>query len=90
MPIEPPEIPPATPGQPTEPPQESPPGRPRPEVPPPVREPGESPRPEELPGKTPEELPVRGPPGPGTPYPPTDAGTLDVTQGSPGIPLGIL
>ena len=40
MPIEPPEIPPATPGQPTEPPPENPPGNPRPEVPPPLREPG--------------------------------------------------
>jgi hypothetical protein len=43
MPIEPPEIPPATPGQPTEPPREEPPGSPRPEVPPPVREPGQPP-----------------------------------------------
>ena len=73
MPIEPPEIPPATPGNPTEPPQEAPPGSPRPEVPPPVREPGESPRPEELPGKMPDELPVRGPQGPTTPNPATDA-----------------
>ena len=72
MPIEPPEIPPATPGNPTEPPQEAPPGNPRPEVPPPVREPGESPRPEELPGKMPDELPVRGPQGPTTPNPATD------------------
>jgi hypothetical protein len=55
MPIEPPEIPPATPGNPTEPPQESPPGNPQPEVPPPMREPGEAPRPEELPGKMPDE-----------------------------------
>jgi hypothetical protein len=72
MPIEPPEIPPATPGHPTEPPQEAPPGNPRPEIPVPVREPGESPRPEELPGRMPEELPVRGPPGPSTPNPATD------------------
>ena len=34
MPIDPPEIPPATPGKPTEPPPEAPPGNPRPEVPP--------------------------------------------------------
>lgn len=72
MPIEPPEIPPATPGHPTEPPREAPPGSPRPEVPPPVHEPGESPRPDELPGKMPDELPVRGPPGPTTPNPVTD------------------
>ena len=61
MPIEPPEIPPATPGQPTEPPREEPPGSPRPEVPPPVREPGQPPQPQELPGKTPDELPVLDP-----------------------------
>ena len=64
MPIEPPEIPPATPGQPTEPPPENPPGNPRPEVPPPLREPGQPPQPQELPGKTPDELPIRGPNGP--------------------------
>ena len=74
MPIEPPEIPPATPGQPTEPPPESPPGNPRPEVPPPIHEPGQPPQPEELPGKTPEELPTRGPNGPRTPNPATDQG----------------
>ena len=78
MPIEPPEIPPPTPGNPTEPPQEDPPGNPRPEVPPPMREPGEPPRPDELPGRTPEELPVRGPQGPGTPSPATDAGIADL------------
>jgi hypothetical protein len=72
MPIEPPEIPPATPGNPAEPPQESPPGSPRPEVPPPVQEPGEPARPEELPGRVPEELPVRGPQGPRTPPPAAD------------------
>jgi hypothetical protein len=78
MPIEPPEVPPPTPGHPTEPPQESPPGNPRPEVLPPVREPGEPARPEELPGRTPDELPVRGPEGPRTPNPATDAGTADL------------
>lgn len=72
MPIEPPEIPPATPGQPTEPPQEDPPGNPRPEVPPPMREPGEPPQPQELPGNAPEELPVRSPDGPRAPFPETD------------------
>ena len=75
MPIDPPEIPPATPGKPTEPPPEAPPGIPRPEVPPPVREPGQPPQPEELPGKTPDELPVRGPNGPRAPNPATDMGT---------------
>ena len=74
MPIEPPEIPPATPGHPTEPPREEPPGNPRPEVPPPMREPGTTPLPQELPGNTPEELPVRGPAGPGAPNPATDQG----------------
>jgi hypothetical protein len=64
MPIEPPEIPPATPGQPSEPPREDPPGNPHPEAPPPMREPGEAPRPDELPGKTPDEFPARGPNGP--------------------------
>ena len=78
MPIEPPEIPPPSPGNPTEPPQEDPPGSPRPEVPAPIREPGEAPRPEELPGRTPEELPVRGPQGPGTPA--TDAGFPDLAD----------
>jgi hypothetical protein len=71
MPIEPPEIPPTTPGHPTEPPQEEPPGNPRPEIPPPVHEPGAPPQPQELPGKTPDELPVRGPGGPGAPNPAT-------------------
>ena len=60
MPIDPQEDPPIKPGQPSEPPQESPPGNPRPEVPPPLQDPGEPPRPEELPGRPPDELPVRG------------------------------
>jgi hypothetical protein len=77
MGIEPPEVPPATPGHPTEPPRESPPGNPPPEVPPPVQEPGEPATPEELPGRTPDELPTRGPEGPRTPNPATDAGTAD-------------
>lgn len=55
------EIPPSTPGQPTEPPSESPPGNPRPEVPPPMNDPAEPSHPNELPGRTPDELPVRGP-----------------------------
>ena len=73
MPIEPQEDPPIKPGQPTEPPQEEPPGNPRPEVPPPIQEPGQPPLPEELPGQMPNELPVRGPHGPRTPSPATDA-----------------
>src|SRR5206468_3437986 len=72
MPIEPPEVPPATPGTPKEPPPGIPPGNPRPEVPVPVREPGAPPRPDELPGKVPDEFPVRGPNGPNTPNPATD------------------
>ena len=71
MPIEPPEIPPPTPGTPTEPPREDPPGNPNPEIPPPMHEPGAPSPPQELPGKTPDELPVRGPNGPSTPNPAT-------------------
>ncbi len=72
MPIDPPEIPPATPGTPTEPPLGVPPGNPNPEIPPPVREPGGAPVPEELPGKIPIDIPERGPGGPRTPNPATD------------------
>ncbi len=60
MPIEPPEIPPPTPGHPTEPPREDPPGNPNPEIPPPVHEPGAPPQPQELPGKMPDEVPGQG------------------------------
>ena len=81
MPIDPQEDPPIKPGRPSEPPQESPPGSPRPEVPPPMQDPGESPRPEELPGRMPEELPVRGPPGPSGPSPATDAGIENFPSG---------
>jgi hypothetical protein len=97
MPIEPAEIPPATPGVPTEPPLESPPGNPQPDVPPPMREPGEPPTPDELPGKMPDELPVRGPQGPRTPYPATDAGIADLpgsepdfNPGGPELPQGTM
>lgn len=83
MPIESPEIPPATPGNPTEPPQEDPPGKPRPDVPPPMQEPGEPPRPEELPGRMPDELPVRGPQGPRAPSPATDAGITNLPGSEP-------
>lgn len=64
MPVEPPDVPPATPGHPTEPPPESPPGRPDPQIPPPLHEPGEPPRPDELPGRMPDEVPLPGPNGP--------------------------
>jgi len=89
MPIEPPEIPPATPGNPAEPPQESPPGSPQPEVPPPVQDPGEPATPEELPGRVPEELPVRGPQGPRTPPPATSAGMEDLQGRQPDPNPGI-
>ena len=39
-----------------------------------MREPGQPPPPQELPGKMPDELPVRGPNGPQTPNPATDTG----------------
>ncbi len=39
-----------------------------------MREPGQPPQPQELPGKTPDELPVRGPNGPRAPNPATDMG----------------
>jgi hypothetical protein len=88
VPIEPQEDPPIKPGQPSEPPQESPPGSPRPEVPPPMQEPGEPPRPEELPGNTPDELPVRGPGGPGPPSPVADAGIGDLSGPVPDLNPG--
>lgn len=87
MPIDPQEDPPIKPGQPSEPPQESPPGSPQPEVPPPMRDPGEPPTPEELPGRMPEELPVRGPSGPSMPA--TDAGTADL-PGAADMPQGTM
>jgi hypothetical protein len=95
MPIDPLEDPPIKPGQPSEPPQESPPGSPRPEVPPPMQDPGEPPRPEELPGRTPDELPVRSPQGPLTPNPATATGdlpgsALDVTPVLPNMPQGTM
>jgi hypothetical protein len=88
MPIDPQEDPPIKPGQPSEPPQESPPGNPRPEVPPPMRDPGELPTPEELPGHMPDELPVRGPQGPPTSYPATDAGIADLPDLEPDLNPG--
>jgi hypothetical protein len=84
MPIDPQEDPPIQPGKPTEPPQEDPPGNPRPEVPPPMRDPGEAPWPEELPGKMPDELPVRGPGEPRIPYP-TDTGIADAADQGPDL-----
>ena len=98
MPIEPTEIPPATPGIPVEPPLESPPGSPQPDVPPPMREPGEAPTPDELPGKIPDEVPgAAGSQGPRRPYPATDAGIgglpgsePDFHSGEPELPQGRL
>ena len=86
MPTDPLEDPPIKPGQPSEPPQESPPGSPRPEVPPPMQEPGAPPQPDELPGYTPEELPVRGPQGPGAPA--TDVQNADVRESGPDLVPG--
>ena len=96
MEIDPPEIPPATPGNPTEPPQENPPGNPRPEVPPPPREPGEPPQPDELPGSAPDEVPVRAPDGPRTPSPATDemsdvaGNALATNPETPNVPQGTM
>jgi hypothetical protein len=90
MSIDPPEIPPATPGTPTEPPREDPPGNPRPEIPPPMQDPGPKPQPQELPGRTPDEAPVRGPEGPRTPYPATDAGISDLPGSEPDVLPGSL
>jgi hypothetical protein len=53
------EIPPPTPGIPTEPPDESPPGNPRPEIPPVIDDPAEPGPPRELPPDTPNEVPTR-------------------------------
>jgi hypothetical protein len=89
MPIDPQEDPPIKPGRPSEPPLESPPGNPRPEVPPPMQDPGESPPPDELPGYVPDELPVRGPQGPYTPNPATDAGIADL-PGAADMPQGTM
>jgi hypothetical protein len=80
------EDPPIKPGQPTEPPQEDPPGNPRPEIPPPMQDPGEPSRPQELPGRMPDELPVRGPPAPQTPA--TDSRTTDLPGSDPNVSLG--
>jgi hypothetical protein len=43
-----------------------------------MQDPGEPPRPEELPGNTPDELPLRGPEGPRTASAATDAGIADL------------
>jgi len=72
MPIEPPEIPPTTPGRPLEPPPEDPVGNPNPEVPAPVQEPDAPAPAREVPGDQPEEVPGHGPLGPTIPNPATD------------------
>jgi hypothetical protein len=53
-----------------------------------MQDPGDPPRPEELPGKTPDELPVRGPEGPRTPSPATDAGIADLPGSMPDLNPG--
>ena len=80
MGIDPPEIPPATPGQPAEAPPGVPPASPQPDIPSPVTEPGEPPRPDELPGQTPDEVPSRGPGGPDIPSPVTDSSVQVVSS----------
>jgi hypothetical protein len=65
-----------------------------------MQDPGEPPRPEELPGNTPDELPVRGPDGPG-PSPATATATdtgitdlpgtqPDLNPGAPDMPQGTM
>lgn len=82
---EPPEIPPPTPGRPTAPPVESPPGNPQPEVPPPIDDPAQPPQPQELPGRPPDEIPVRGRQGPHTRYPIYDPGIVDRPGSEPDV-----
>jgi hypothetical protein len=53
-----------------------------------MQEPGEPPTPAELPGKTPDELPVRGPQGPTTPSPATDAEKTDSPDSGPDLISG--
>jgi hypothetical protein len=50
-----------------------------------MRDPGEAPQPDELPGYTPDELPVRGPQEPGAPQPATDAQGADLPGGGPDL-----
>ena len=45
-----------------------------------MQDPGEPARPEELPGNTPDELPVRGPEGPRGPPPATVTGIADLPR----------
>lgn len=68
------EVPPASPGQPSEPSREVPPDTPPAEIPPRrIDNPVEPERPQELPGNTPQEMPS-GPDVPTTPYPLRDGG----------------
>jgi len=53
-----------------------------------MQDPGEPPRPEELPGNTPDELPVRGPDGPRGPSPATDAWISDLPRSEPNLNPG--
>jgi hypothetical protein len=52
-----------------------------------MQDPGEPPMPEELPRRMPDELPVRGPQGPRTPYP-TDAGIAGLPGSEPDLNPG--
>jgi hypothetical protein len=51
-----------------------------------MQDPGEPSRPQELPGSTPDELPVRGPGGPQMPA--TDSRTNDLPGSDPNMSLG--
>lgn len=92
---DPPEIPPPTPGNPTEPPEESPPGNPRPEIPTPIDDPVEPNPPRELPPDSPDEVPVPERRGPSLPPVNDDGFDLpgsdpDVIPGAPQLPPGTM
>lgn len=86
---DPPEIPPPTPGTPTEPPAESPPGNPQPEIPPVIDDPADPKSPRELPPNAPDEVPLHGPDGPRTPYPVNDPGIVDLPGSDPDVNPGM-
>ncbi len=83
------EVPPAQPASPAMPSVEIPPGSTVPDISPPMREPGGAVIPEELPGRTPDEAPVRGPQGPRTPYPVSDTRIDDQPGSEPDVVSGI-
>jgi hypothetical protein len=53
-----------------------------------MHDPAEPSSPQELPGKLPDELPVRGPAGPRTPYPATDPDITDLPGSEPDVDPG--